>query len=52
MSIAADSSLCFLQTTKRINNKILLVAKKKCYFCGRIKLNRKIAIKNYARIYI
>jgi hypothetical protein len=28
MSIAADSSLCFLQTTKRINNKILLVAKK------------------------
>ena len=24
MSIAADSSLCFLQTTKRINNKIII----------------------------
>lgn len=36
MSIAADSSLCFLQTTKRINNKILLVAKKNATFVAEL----------------
>ncbi|SFC60787.1 hypothetical protein SAMN04488493_11165 [Xylanibacter ruminicola] len=36
MSIAADSSLCFLQTTKRINNKILLVAKKSVTFVAEL----------------
>jgi hypothetical protein len=36
MSIAADSSLCFLQTTKRFIIIILLVAKKSATFVAEL----------------